>query len=148
MKLKFLVLATAILFSAITTHAQSDSTEKRQQIEALIKATKLEEASKSTAQQYVEAIIAQQPQLKGKRSQVEAFYNKYLGFDRMKVEMSKLYAKYYSADEIKDLVRFYQSSAGQKFNNNSIMIANELFGINNTVLQQHQKELMDLLGQK
>lgn len=145
MKLKFLVLATTILFSAITTYAQSDSTEKKQQIEALIKTSKLEEACRSTAQQYADAAIRQQPQLKNKKAEVEAFYGKYLGFDRMKIEMAKLYAKYYTTEELKDLIIFFKSAAGQKYNNISAQIANELFMTNNATLQQHQQELMDLM---
>lgn len=153
MKVKFLVLATLMIFGAAAMKAQtqapskSDSTIKYQLLDELFKVIKLEEACRETAQQSANQMLAQNPQISHKKAEVESFYNKYLSYERLKGVMANLYAKYYSTDEIRDLVRFYRSPAGQKFNNTSIQIANDAFMANNAILQANQKELENMINQ-
>ena len=150
MKLKFLALSSVMMFALITAHAQSnsDSAQKYQQIEELFKVTKREESCHSTAQQAAEQVVAQNKQLENKKAEIESFYAKYLSYEKMKPMMAKLYAQHYTTDEIKELVRFYKTPAGQKFNAASVSIATEAFMANNALLQSKQQELQNLINQQ
>ena len=58
--------------------------------------------------------IQSNPQLKAIEPTIEAFFTKYMGWDAQRGDIAALYAKNYTADELKELNKFYQTPLGQK----------------------------------
>jgi len=58
--------------------------------------------------------IQAKPELKAIEPAIEAFFTKYMGWDALRGDVAALYAKNYTADELKELNKFYQSALGQK----------------------------------
>ena len=58
--------------------------------------------------------VQSNPQLKAIEPTIEAFFTKYMGWDAQRGDIAALYAKNYTADELKELNKFYQTTLGQK----------------------------------
>ena len=54
------------------------------------------------------------PQLKAIEPTIEAFFTKYMGWEAQRGDIAALYAKNYTAAELKELNKFYQTPLGQK----------------------------------
>jgi hypothetical protein len=148
MKVKFLLLAAIMVTATFAASAQSDSTIKAQRIDELFKLLNMEDAYKVSIQQTVEQTISQNAKLADKKEAVSAFFTKYMGFAAVKDNLAGSYARNYSASELEDLIKFYKTPAGKKFNTASAAIANEAFMISNANLQLHQHELVAIANGK
>jgi hypothetical protein len=58
--------------------------------------------------------IQSNPQLQSIAPTIEAFFTKYMGWEAQRGDIAALYAKNYTADELKELNKFYQTPLGQK----------------------------------
>jgi len=54
------------------------------------------------------------PKLKVIEPAIEAFFTKYMGWEAQRGDIAALYAKNYTAQELKELNTFYQTPLGQK----------------------------------
>jgi hypothetical protein len=62
--------------------------------------------------------------------------------DQLLLEEKELYKKHFTPDEIKDLIKFYQSPIGVKFMNESKLIESELFKITQ---EKHLREMVKVI---
>ena len=69
---------------------------------------------KQTVVQLVNMQISQNPQIEPFREVVLNFFKKHMGWDSIKADIAKLYAKNFSATEINQLNQFYQTPLGKK----------------------------------
>jgi hypothetical protein len=58
--------------------------------------------------------IAIQPQLAEHREKLLAFYRRALGFEALKDDLAAIYAREYTEEELRELIRFYRSPVGKK----------------------------------
>jgi hypothetical protein len=58
--------------------------------------------------------VQSNPKLKSIEPMIEAFFTKYMGWEAQRGDIAALYAKNYTAKELKELNNFYQSPLGQK----------------------------------
>ena len=58
--------------------------------------------------------IQAKPELQAIAPAIEAFFTKYMGWEAQKGDIAALYAKNYTAEELKELNKFYQTELGQK----------------------------------
>jgi len=54
------------------------------------------------------------PKLKDIEPIIQEFFTKYMGWETQRGDIAALYAKNYTADELKELNKFYQTPLGQK----------------------------------
>lgn len=141
MKAKLVLMTALMAFGMMAAHAQTDSLKKAQKIEELFQVIEMEKSVEENVLTSADNTIASAPRLSSKREEVRAFFKKYMGYAAVKDEMIKTYAKFYSTEEIAELVRFYKSSAGKKFSAASVSIAQELMTANSMTLNQHGEEL-------
>jgi len=69
------------------------------------------------------------------------FINKYMSWDLIKEDMAKLYAKYYTQQELRDLKKFYVTPTGQKVLTTVPKIAAESIKLSQLKMMPHMKEL-------
>ncbi len=58
--------------------------------------------------------IQSNPQLKAIEPTIHAFFTKYMGWEAQRGDIAALYAKNYTAEELTELNKFYQTPLGQK----------------------------------
>ena len=71
------------------------------------------------------------------------FLHKYIGWDKIKEDMAKLYAKYYTASELKDIKTFYLTPTGQKSLKIMPEIMVESMQLSQSKLTPHMDELKE-----
>lgn len=73
------------------------------------------------------------------------FYELFLSQQTIK-ELAKLYAQYFTLDEMQDLLKFYQSPMGQKLIKSDAEIKLKTQQIGMILFKNHQKEYMKLIA--
>ena len=58
--------------------------------------------------------VQSNPQLKSIEPTIHTFFTKYMGWEAQRGDIAALYAKNYTAEELKELNKFYQTPLGQK----------------------------------
>ncbi len=90
-------------------------------------------------------LVNANPKFKKVEGKIKEFYNKYIGWDGMKKDLAKLYAKYYTVDELKEITNFYKTKTGQKVLKTMGKLAYEGQMITQNRLKPHLKELQKIL---
>ncbi len=90
-------------------------------------------------------LVNANPKFKKVEGKIKAFYNKYIGWEGMKKDLAKLYAKYYTVDELKEITNFYKTKTGQKVLATMGKLAYEGQMITQNRLKPHLKELQKIL---
>lgn len=95
--------------------------------------------------QMVTMITSANPALAPHQDEIAAWTNKYFTWDAMKEDMAVIYRKYFTDDEIKKLIEFYQTPVGKK----AIEVMPQLFQegsqVGMKIAQEHQAELQEIL---
>jgi len=90
-------------------------------------------------------LVNANPKFKKVEGKIKEFYNKYIGWEGMKKDLAKLYAKYYTVDELKEITNFYKTKTGQKVLKTMGRLAYEGQMITQNRLKPHLKELQKIL---
>jgi len=146
MKLQTFLLATTIACCTFTVHAQQDSVKLYQGIEQLFNITNMQDQCLQAANTSADQTITNNPVLVVKKEEVRAFFIKYMGYPSCKNSLLALYAKYYTKQEIDDLIKFYKTSAGKKSNEMNVRIQTESTAVMTEMLQAHASELSQLVN--
>jgi len=80
----------------------------------LFKEMKLEKVYKYAVNNATANVVAINPKFKKIENKIRDFYEKTIGWSSIKDDIAKLYAKYYTVDELKKLIEFYKTPLGQK----------------------------------
>ena len=91
------------------------------------------------------SLIRRAPQLQSVKKKIHAYYNKYIGWDSVKDEMAKIYAKYYTAKDLEELVKFYKTDLGKKTLETLPKISAEGRSLGINRMKKHQKELQEIV---
>jgi len=89
--------------------------------------------------------IAQNPTLKPVESEIKAFFQKYMGWEAIKYDMAKIYAKYYTASELKELNNFYETPVGKKTAKLMPVLSQEAIKLSESKIQEHLDELQKII---
>ncbi len=127
------ILAISVVFAISTLHAQApekkyaNQTKKSEVKESkkidqdavnaakeLFKEMKLEKVYQYAVNNATANVVAINPKFKKIESKIKDFYEKTIGWSSIKDDIAKLYAKYYTVDELKKLTEFYKTPLGQK----------------------------------
>jgi hypothetical protein len=109
-----------------TASAENPATPKAQAAQAkidpaalaaaqkLFETMKMESLYNRMVDQATQGLVQRQPALASVEKDIRNFYGKYIGWNAIKDDMAKLYAKYFTPKELEDLAAFYQTPTGQK----------------------------------
>jgi uncharacterized protein len=92
----------------------ADEKSHQAAVEELLVITKTPENLKSSITTMLDLQIKQAPPLAPLRKPMEKFFEKYLSYDALKDDLIKMYAAEFTEEEIKDLIKFYQTPLGKK----------------------------------
>ena len=92
-------------------------------------------------------LVNANPKFKKVEGKIKSFYSKYIGWDGMKEDLAKLYAKYYTAQELKEITSFYKTKTGKKVLKTLGQLAYEGQKITQNRLKPHLEELKKILDE-
>ena len=148
--LKHFITGTALLLAALTPAlvAAEDSHSHREQVETLFRLTQMEKKIRESVDSVVQLELQQNPQLQSERKVLEAFLQKYIGWEALKEDIAQMYLHTFSEQELKEMNAFYITPTGQKV----ITVLPQLVQQRNELamqrLQQHIGELQKLVSEK
>jgi hypothetical protein len=108
------IAAAAVMVLGIAPTLRADAASHEAAARQLINTMQMGELMDKTINQMLDVQIQQNPQLAPYRNVMLAFFRKYLSWEAIEPEMIKLYTDTFSEDELKAIVQFYQTPAGQK----------------------------------
>ena len=113
--LKPLFTATSlILFSISAGVSLADDSTHLQQVENLFRLTQMEKKINESVDSIIQLQLSQNPQLAQYQTQMRAFFEKSIGWAAMKSDITEMYLRTFSEDELKAINGFYITPAGQK----------------------------------
>jgi len=150
------VLICTLIFPSLSmadsnaTKSKDAKTEKKDSssLEAakkLLKEMNLEKVYKDAVEASTKRLVMANSKFKKVEKDIRAFYEKYIGWNAMKDDLAKLYAKYYTAKELEDIANFYKTPTGQKVLKNMPKLSIEGQIITQGKLQSHLEELKKIL---
>ncbi len=145
--LKPLIATTSLLFlSTFNSTAIADNSSHVQQVETLFKLTQMEQKVGQSIDSILELQMSQNPALSVHEVEMRAFFEKYIGWGALKNDITAMYLRTFSEDELKKINDFYITPAGQKV----ISVLPELVQQRNqlamTRLQQNIGELQQIIS--
>jgi hypothetical protein len=114
----------------------------------LFKAIRLQESIASTSAAMVDSEISHNPGLGPYRDVMLAWLQKYMTWDAMLPELTRIYAEAYTEGELKALAMFYSSPVGQKALVKTPELLQKTATIGAKISQPHSPELNTLLNAK
>jgi hypothetical protein len=121
---KGLIVATLLALPAVAEQPNSAQVPKAQNsvqdsqslklAKELVSVMSLKGSYEETIQRLTAGLIKRFPNLKPVEGKILNFYKKYIGWDAIKDDVAKIYAKHFNEQELKDLIKFYKSPTGQK----------------------------------
>lgn len=101
-----------LMFSAGINAA--DNASHVQQVETLFKLTQMEKKVNESIDSILQLQLGQNPQLASREQAMRAFFEKYIGWAALKNDITAMYLRTFSEDELKKINDFYITPAGQK----------------------------------
>ena len=101
-----------LMTSAGLNAAETDS--HRQQVETLFQLTQMEKKIQESVDSVVQLQLRQNPQLAQHQQKVQAFFEKHMGWEALKSDITEMYMRSFSENELEQINAFYITPAGQK----------------------------------
>jgi hypothetical protein len=110
-----LVLRTFALFFLLTpTLVMADDASHRQQVERLFQLTQMEKKIQESVENVLQLQLRQYPQLQKDSKELDAFLQKYIGWQALKDDLTDMYMRTFTEAELEQINAFYITPAGQK----------------------------------
>ena len=142
-----LIAVTALIFFSISQALfAADNSSHVQQVETLFKLTQMEKKIDESIDSIMQLQLSQNPALSAHQSQMRAFFEKHIGWAALKNDITAMYLKTFSEDELKAINGFYITPAGQKVITALPGLVQERNQLAMMRLQQNIGELQQIIG--
>ena len=141
-------LSMLLSCSLVSARAQQDSTKLYQKAEQLFIVMNMPDVYATAIKESVEQQIAASPALAKFKDDVTSFFDTYISWHVIHTEVARLYLKYYTAEDMDVLIKFYQTPAGKKVAVKSTILMKEIQQMQQSRLQAHIGELNQLIENK
>jgi len=112
---RWFVGAVAVVLMAAVVPARADEKSHRKTAEDLLKAMDVEKTMQASIDAALDLQIKANPGLARFKDVMKKFLTKHMSYASIKEDLIKLYVKEFTEDELKDLMKFYQTPTGKKF---------------------------------
>ena len=112
-----LIFTTNILLAEANSTKKEVKAENSSSLEAaykLLDEMNLKKVYDDAVNGSTQRLIQANEAFKGIEGKIKDFYKKYIGWDSVKKDLAKLYSKYYTPEELKDITAFYKTKTGKK----------------------------------
>ena len=104
------ILLTFLCLSSISS---SDSASEKE-AEKLLSIVGMKQALEQSTSQMLDVQLQQNPALAPYKEVMLEFFNKHMSYESLKPDMLKIYSEAFTADELKEINRFYATDVGKK----------------------------------
>ena len=108
-----LLSVIALTMTSVTSKAAAISSHQ-QQVETLFKLTQMEKKVNESVDSVMQMQLSQNPQLSQHKAEIRAFFEKHMGWSAMKNDITEMYLRAFSEEELKAINDFYITPVGQK----------------------------------
>jgi len=136
----FLLMLSSGLYAA-------DDSSHLQQVKTLFKLTQMEKKVDQSIDTVMQLQLNQNPQLTKHRAEMRAFFEKHIGWTAMKNDITEMYMRTFSEDELKAINAFYITPEGQKVISVLPGLVQQRNQLAMTRLQQNIAELQQIIAQ-
>lgn len=147
MRLVITILGLLFLVSfAGTAFAQQASSEAKvgtheQAVHELFEVTKIEKVFTETVEAALQQAIQANPDLAQYQDVMRAFFVKYMSWESLQGEMTRLYMDIFTESEVRQLTAFYKAPVGRKAADAQPRLAAEGMAIGQRGVQENMSEL-------
>ena len=96
----------------------------------------------------LDAQIKQRPDLAPYRNVIKTFFERYMSYDVLKPDIISLYEAEFTAKELKEVRRFYQTSAGRKVIQKMPLLLRQSADIGSKRAQAHIADLQKMIQEE
>jgi hypothetical protein len=133
---------------SITIYAQEAHTSEEYKVcYRLFEVMKMNDTTEQTITKMVDMQTKNLPQLAKLKPLMLEFFRKYMSYESLKKETANIYLKYFTIQDIQQLMEFYQSPLGKKFIKNQVNLTTECAQLGMKRVQEHQEELQKMIMQ-
>lgn len=108
-----MMIAAAVL-AVFSPAPRADETSHRKAAEDLLKATNVEKQLGDAIDQSVAVQVKANPQIAPKAGVLKKFFAKYLSWETLKDDLTKVYTDVFTEDELKQITAFYNTPVGKR----------------------------------
>lgn len=141
-----LLCTTALLFVLTPALVMADDASHRQQVETLFRLTQMEKKIKESVDNVLQLQLRQNPQLQKNSKELEAYLQKYIGWQALKDDLADMYLRTFSEAELEQINAFYITPAGQKVINVVPQLVQQRNQIAMMRLQKNIGELQQIMS--
>lgn len=134
------VLAASLVLPGLTV---ADENSHLEQVEILFKLTQMEKKINESVESIAQLQLRQNPELAAKRGQLMAFLEKHIGWNALRSDLSGMYMRSFTEDELKTINDFYITPTGQKVITKVPQLVQER---NQLAMQRLQRNIEELQG--
>lgn len=107
---KLLLLLSFLCMSSISVA----DTASDKEAEKLLNIMGMDQAFEQSISQMLDLKLQQNPALAPYKGVILEFFSKYMSYESLKPDMLKIYSEAFTADELKEINRFYATEVGKK----------------------------------
>ncbi|MBC7922129.1 MAG: DUF2059 domain-containing protein [Ferruginibacter sp.] len=116
--------------------------------EAMLVATQAENNFDASIDQLLAQQVGQNPGMKDYEGVMKTFFAKYMSWNALKEEMTKLYTDEFSEEELKKLTVFYQTDVGKKMVAKQTVILQKSMALGQQLVRSHMPELQEAIQKR
>lgn len=146
----FLFIAISLLALPLVSFAQEAATTASHIKAAarLLDNMNMQETLDKTIDATLEVQMNQMPQMRNVEGVMRDFFTKYMSYDALKEDLTKLYARHYTEKELKKLGAFYRSRLGKKVSATTPTLTAESMLMGQELVKEHMNELQEAIMAK
>ena len=142
-----LAVILLMFFSITATSSVADNSSHVQQVQTLFKLTQMEKKVNESIDSIMQLQMSQSPGLAQHEAAMRAFFERQIGWNALKDDITQMYLRTFTEEELKAINDFYITPAGQKVINVLPGLVQERNQLAMTRLQQNIGELHQIIGQ-
>ena len=124
----------------------ADESSHFEQVEILFKLTRMEKKINESVESVAQLQLRQNPELAAKRDQLMAFLERHIGWSAVRGDLSGMYMRAFTEDELKIINDFYITPIGQKVITTLPQLVQERNRLAMQRLQQNIGELQKIMS--
>jgi uncharacterized protein len=135
------ILCAAAMTMAAVSPIPADEASHRAAVEELLTLMKMQESMSKSIDEMVKMQSQSNPESSAMYQVTHDFYKKYISWDALKDDVTKIYMNAYSEGEVKELIAFHKSPIGQKMTETNPGLALKIMELTMTQMRDHMQEL-------
>lgn len=124
-----LAVFTIVLGLLACHKTQADEKQHRKAAEEYLELTGYKKQLTLMTEDAADTLSATNPEYQGRRAAILRAYGRVYSYEKVKPDLISLFSKHFTAEELKELIKFYKSPVGKKLSEKQPEISKEYIGI-------------------